>query len=89
MAGFLAETFQADRLQIFRYARIQDSGWQRIVVDHLPQCFDFRKGKMYPRTDPGLGVEFDPRQAELVLEITERDRPIPIYQRPDGSVTNW
>ena len=58
-------------------------------LPHLPQYFDFRNGKMYPRADPGLGVEFDPRQAELVLEVTERDRPIPLYQRPDGSVTNW
>jgi hypothetical protein len=44
---------------------------------------------MYPNRRPGLGVEFDPKQAELVLEVTEHARPIPLYNRPDGSVTNW
>jgi L-alanine-DL-glutamate epimerase-like enolase superfamily enzyme len=56
---------------------------------HLPQKYDFRKGKMYPNRRPGLGVEFDPKQAELVLEVTENSRPTPLYARPDGSVTNW
>ena len=56
---------------------------------HLPQKYDFRKGKMYPNRRPGLGVEFDPKQAQLVLEVTEHSRPIPLYNRPDGSVTNW
>jgi len=58
-------------------------------LPHLPEHFDFRQGKMYPRAVPGLGVEFDPDQAELILEVTEQDRPIPLYYRPDGSVTNW
>jgi L-alanine-DL-glutamate epimerase-like enolase superfamily enzyme len=58
-------------------------------VPHLPQKYDFRKGKMYPNRRPGLGVEFDPKQAQLVLEVTEHARPIPLYNRPDGSVTNW
>ncbi len=58
-------------------------------LPHLPEHYDFRAGKMYPREKPGLGVEFDPREAELVLEVTEQNRPVPIYRRPDGSVTNW
>ncbi len=37
----------------------------------------------------GLGVEFDPSKADLVAEITEQDRPITLYRRPDGSITNW
>jgi L-alanine-DL-glutamate epimerase-like enolase superfamily enzyme len=45
--------------------------------------------KMYPNQRPGLGVTFDPSQAEQVLEVTEQSRPITLYQRPDGSVTNW
>jgi hypothetical protein len=44
---------------------------------------------MYPNRRPGLGVEFDPKQAQLVLEVTENARPTPLYNRPDGSVTNW
>jgi hypothetical protein len=56
---------------------------------HLPEVYDFRAGKMYPNQRPGLGVTFDPSQAEQVLEVTEQSRPITLYQRPDGSVTNW
>jgi L-alanine-DL-glutamate epimerase-like enolase superfamily enzyme len=56
---------------------------------HLPEVYDFRQGKMWPNERPGLGVTFDPSQAEQVLEVTEQSRPIPLYQRPDGSVTNW
>ena len=58
-------------------------------LPHLPQHFDFRSGKLYPADRPGLGVEFDPSQAELALEVTEQSRPIPLYRRPDGSITNW
>ena len=56
---------------------------------HLPQHFDFRQGKLWPNERPGLGVEFDPSRAELLAEITEHARPTPLYERPDGSVTNW
>ena len=27
--------------------------------------------------------------ADLVLEVTERYAPIPLFHRPDGSLTNW
>ena len=56
---------------------------------HLPDCYDFRKGRLYPKDKPGLGVEFDPSSLEQVLEVTERSRPIPLHRRPDGSITNW
>ena len=58
-------------------------------LPHLPQCYDFRAGKMYPTNRPGLGVEFDASRADLVLEVSEQSRPIPLYARPDGSITNW
>ncbi len=58
-------------------------------LPHLPQYFDFRAGKLYPVDRPGLGVAFDPSQAQQVLDVTEHAAPIPIYQRPDGSITNW
>ena len=64
-------------------------GKGELAAPHLPASYDFRAGKLYPVDKPGLGVEFDPSQAELVLEVTERDRPIPLYKRPDGSITNW
>ena len=56
---------------------------------HLTRGVTFRDGKLFPEARPGLGVEFDPSGAELVSEITERDAPIPMYRRPDGSYTNW
>ncbi len=56
---------------------------------HLPVHYDFRNGKLWPNERAGLGVEFDASQADLVLEVTERSRPIPMLARPDGSVTNW
>lgn len=56
---------------------------------HLPENYDFRNGKMWPNQRPGLGVTLDVRPLELAAEITERDRPIPLFHRPDGSYTNW
>ena len=56
---------------------------------HLPASYDFKNGKMWPNRRPGLGVELDTKPLELVAEVTEHFRPIPIYHRPDGSLTNW
>ena len=56
---------------------------------HLPASYDFKNGKMWPNRRPGLGVELDTKPLELVAEVTEQFRPIPIYHRPDGSLTNW
>jgi hypothetical protein len=56
---------------------------------HLPQSYDFRNGKIWPNRRPGLGVELDTKPLQLVLEVTDRVRPIPLFQRPDGSLTNW
>ncbi|MGO9274324.1 MAG: mandelate racemase/muconate lactonizing enzyme family protein [Terriglobia bacterium] len=56
---------------------------------HLPECYDFRNGKMWPNRRPGLGVTLDLQPLELVSEITERKRPVPMLQRPDGSINNW
>lgn len=56
---------------------------------HLPEVYDFRQGKLYPRSQPGLGVVFDPAPLQRVLEVTEASRPNRLYRRPDGSITNW
>jgi galactonate dehydratase len=53
------------------------------------QSYDFRKGKLYPNSRPGLGVEVDTKQLQLVAEINEHYAPIPMLHRPDGSYTNW
>jgi L-alanine-DL-glutamate epimerase-like enolase superfamily enzyme len=59
------------------------------AMPHLPQCYDFRNGKLFPNTRPGLGVEIDVKQLELQADITEKFAPTPILRRPDGSITNW
>ncbi len=56
---------------------------------HLPVCFDWNKGKIMPNRRPGLGVELDTKPLQLQAEITERYRVTPIWERPDGSITNW
>jgi len=56
---------------------------------HLPECYDFRDGKLWPNRRPGLGVTLDTGPLKLAAEITERKRPIPMLARPDGSITNW
>ena len=56
---------------------------------HLPECYDFHNGKMWPNRRPGLGVTLDTKPLQLAAEITERSRPIPMFHRPDGSITNW
>ena len=56
---------------------------------HLPASYDFHDGKIWPNRRPGLGVELDTKPLHLALEVTERARPIPLFHRPDGSLTNW
>ncbi|HUY14733.1 MAG TPA: mandelate racemase/muconate lactonizing enzyme family protein [Terriglobia bacterium] len=56
---------------------------------HLPECYDFRNGKMWPNSRPGLGITLDTIRLRLAAEITERVQPTPMLHRPDGSYTNW
>lgn len=56
---------------------------------HLPQHYDFRNGKVWSNQRPGLGVVLDTKPLQLAAEVTERSRPIPMFHRPDGSITNW
>jgi galactonate dehydratase len=58
-------------------------------IPHLPEHYDFRNGKMWPNRRPGLGVTLDTKPLQLVAEVTERVRPIPMFHRPDGSFTEW
>lgn len=50
----------------------------------------FKNGKMYLNPAPGLGVKFDPKKADFIMEITANTKfPHPIYLAPDGSIHNW
>ena len=60
------------------------------TLQHLPRCFDFRDGKLYPNDRPGLGVEVDLTKCTQILEVTKYEaNRMQIYYRPDGSITNW
>jgi L-alanine-DL-glutamate epimerase-like enolase superfamily enzyme len=58
-------------------------------IPHLPECYDFKEGKLWPNQRPGLGVELDTRELKLILEVTENEQGAPVNRRPDGSITNW
>jgi galactonate dehydratase len=59
------------------------------AAPHVPEGLTFRNGRLWPNDRPGLGVVFDPTETDLVLDVTERCAPIPRFERPDGSFTNW
>jgi galactonate dehydratase len=51
---------------------------------------DFRNGKLYLNSKPGLGVKFDPKKADFIMEITANTKyPHPYLVSPDGSIHNW
>ncbi len=57
--------------------------------DYLPQCLEFRNGKIWPNQRPGLGVDVDFKQLKMIGEFTEAVNNRVVYFRPDGSITNW
>jgi hypothetical protein len=57
-------------------------------IDYLPQCLDFKKGKLYTNERPGLGVTLEAKLLKPVSEVTEAVKR-PLYKRPDGSLTHW
>jgi L-alanine-DL-glutamate epimerase-like enolase superfamily enzyme len=58
-------------------------------IPYLPEHFDFKAGKMYVNDRPGLGVTFEPKGLKMLAEVTNANKPIPVFRRPDGSLTNW
>jgi L-alanine-DL-glutamate epimerase-like enolase superfamily enzyme len=65
------------------------AGTYKLDIPYLPKHFDYREGKLWPNERPGLGVEFDASKLQLTAEFTQRNQPIRIFRRPDGSITNW
>lgn len=57
-------------------------------IDYLPEFVDFKNGKLYPNSRPGLGVTLDLKPLKMVGDVTEPGRAS-IYVRPDGSLTHW
>ena len=69
---------------------LMEYNFQGKSFDYLPECLDFKNGKLYPNERPGLGVTLDTKPLKLIAEVTE---PVTaraqLYYRPDGSITNW
>ncbi|MGD0965593.1 MAG: mandelate racemase/muconate lactonizing enzyme family protein [Candidatus Acidiferrales bacterium] len=59
------------------------------VIPHLPQCMDFKNGKLYTNDRPGLGVTADMAQLKMISEVTTPNSSTRLYTRPDGSLTHW
>ena len=50
----------------------------------------FKEGKIFLNPKPGLGIQFNPSKADLILEITANTKyPHPILYSKDGSVHGW
>jgi hypothetical protein len=57
-------------------------------IDYLPECLDFKQGKVYPNERPGLGATLEMKLLKPIGEVTQPIRGR-LYQRPDGSLTHW
>ena len=57
-------------------------------IDYLPECLDFKQGKLYTNERPGLGVALDMKSLKMIGEVTSPIRR-QIHVRPDGSLTHW
>jgi L-alanine-DL-glutamate epimerase-like enolase superfamily enzyme len=69
---------------------LMEYNFQGKAFDYLPECLDFKNGKLYPNQRPGLGVTLDVKPLKLLAEITEpNNNRAQLYFRPDGSITNW
>ncbi len=58
------------------------------TISYLPECLDFKQGKVYTNERPGLGVTADLKGLKMIGEVTTVGRR-QFYLRPDGSVTHW
>jgi galactonate dehydratase len=88
--GPIATAALVNTLSTFSGPVVMEYNYQGRPLPHLPQCLDFKDGKLYPNDRPGLGVEVDFSQLEQIAEWTEPDfQRGQLYYRPDGSITNW
>lgn len=88
--GPIATAALVNCLGTFSGPLLMEYNFQGHPLPYLPECLDFKEGKLYPNERPGLGVTVDFGQLKLLTTITE---PVTAraqtYFRPDGSITNW
>lgn len=88
--GPIATAALVNSLGTFSGPVLMEYNYQGRTLPYLPQCLDFKNGKLYPNERPGLGVELDMKYLKPVTEITEPvTNRAQTYFRPDGSITNW
>lgn len=88
--GPIATAALVNCLGTFSGPVLMEYNYQGRTLPYLPQCLDFKNGKLYPNERPGLGVELDMKYLTTVAEITEPvTNRAQTYFRPDGSITNW
>jgi L-alanine-DL-glutamate epimerase-like enolase superfamily enzyme len=88
--GPIATAALVNCLGTFSGPLLMEYNFQGKTLPHLPECLDFKNGKLFANQRPGLGVQVDMKQLKLVTEVTQ---PVTAraqtYFRPDGSITNW
>jgi L-alanine-DL-glutamate epimerase-like enolase superfamily enzyme len=88
--GPIATAALVNCLGTFSGPVLMEYNFQGKTFDYLPECLDFKNGKLYPNQRPGLGVQLDLKPLKLVTEITQPvTNRAQLYFRPDGSITNW
>jgi L-alanine-DL-glutamate epimerase-like enolase superfamily enzyme len=88
--GPIATAALVNSLGTFSGPVLMEYNYQGRTLPYLPQCLDFKNGKLYPNERPGLGVELDMKYLTPVTEIIEPvTNRAQTYFRPDGSITNW
>lgn len=88
--GPIASAALVNCLGTFSGPVLMEYNFQGKTFDYLPECLDFKNGKLYPNQRPGLGVTLDTKPLKLVTEITQPvTNRAQLYFRPDGSITNW
>jgi L-alanine-DL-glutamate epimerase-like enolase superfamily enzyme len=86
--GPISTAAQVNCLSTFSGPVIFEYNYGDRALPYLPECLDFKNGKLYTNERPGLGVTLDLKQVKLISEVTETGRR-QFYLRPDGSVQHW
>jgi galactonate dehydratase len=86
--GPIATAAQVHTLGAFPIPVVFEYNYQDRAIPYLDEFVTFREGKVYPNDRPGLGVNVNFDQLQLVTTFSE---PInrPTYYRPDGSQITW
>lgn len=86
--GPIATAAQVNCLSTFSGPVLFEYNYGDRPIAYLPECLDFKAGRLYPNDRPGLGVTLDVKPLKLISEVTAVGRR-QFYLRPDGSVTHW